>query len=174
MHDLVGARYRIARAPPRDPPSMLEQALALVVRQLIRAQSGADASAKRRGCLQLPSLKKRGIEGRSPPFSAVRVRRESPSNSPCSKGEDQKPKPAATPGNASDFPPLKKGDRGGIVCFCPPRPSQPLAAANASVSAGTTSCRSPTTPYLATLKIGAEGSLLIATMQFEPFMPTRC
>ncbi len=51
---------------------------------------------------------------------------------------------------------------------------QPLAVLTASVSFGTTSKRSPTTPRFATSKIGASGSLLIAMMKFDDFMPTRC
>lgn len=50
----------------------------------------------------------------------------------------------------------------------------PFASLTASVSAGTTSKRSATTPTSATSKMGASGSLLMATMKFEPFIPTRC
>ena len=45
---------------------------------------------------------------------------------------------------------------------------------NAATSAGTTSNRSPTMPKSATSKIGASGSLLIATITCDPFIPTRC
>jgi len=51
---------------------------------------------------------------------------------------------------------------------------QPLAVFTASVSFGTISNRSPTTPSWATSKIGASASLLMAMMKFEPFIPTRC
>jgi hypothetical protein len=44
----------------------------------------------------------------------------------------------------------------------------------ASIRAGNTLCTSPTMPRSATEKIGASRSLLMATMFFEPFMPTRC
>jgi len=47
-------------------------------------------------------------------------------------------------------------------------------AFTASVSAGTTSKASPTTPKSATLKMGASGSLLIATMQRDDDIPARC
>ena len=43
-----------------------------------------------------------------------------------------------------------------------------------SVSFGTISCRSPTTPRSQNSKIGAFGSLLIATIVPEPCMPTLC
>ena len=43
-----------------------------------------------------------------------------------------------------------------------------------SVSAGTTVNRSPTTPKSAKEKIGASGSLLMATMYCEVCMPARC
>ena len=43
-----------------------------------------------------------------------------------------------------------------------------------SVSFGTISCRSPTTPRSQNSKIGAFGSLLIATTVPEPCMPTLC
>src|SRR5206468_6195542 len=43
-----------------------------------------------------------------------------------------------------------------------------------SVSLGTISCRSPTTPRSQNSKIGAFGSLLIATTVPEPCMPTLC
>ncbi len=43
-----------------------------------------------------------------------------------------------------------------------------------SVSFGTISCTSPTTPRSLNSKIGAFGSLLIATITFELCMPTLC
>src|SRR5205085_1124883 len=43
-----------------------------------------------------------------------------------------------------------------------------------SVSFGTIWCRSPTTPRSENSKIGAFGSLLIATITFELCMPTLC
>ena len=49
-----------------------------------------------------------------------------------------------------------------------------LRARTSSVSFGTISCRSPTTPRSENSKIGAFGSLLIATITFEPCMPTLC
>ena len=52
--------------------------------------------------------------------------------------------------------------------------AQPFALFTAAVSLGTISNRSPTTPRSATSKIGASGSLLIAMMKFDVFMPTRC
>ena len=45
---------------------------------------------------------------------------------------------------------------------------------NASMSAGITLWTSPTIPRSATAKIGASGSLLMAMMFFDPFIPTRC
>ena len=47
-------------------------------------------------------------------------------------------------------------------------------ARSASVSFGRIWCRSPTTPKSANSKIGAFGSLLIATIVFELCMPTLC
>ena len=47
-------------------------------------------------------------------------------------------------------------------------------ALRASIRAGRTLCTSPTMPRSATPKIGASWSLLMATMFFEPFMPTMC
>lgn len=44
----------------------------------------------------------------------------------------------------------------------------------ASMRAGITLWTSPTMPRSATAKIGASGSLLMAMMFLEPFMPTRC
>ena len=59
-----------------------------------------------------------------------------------------------------------------------PDPAAPGAdqprAFSASISFGTTLWTSPTTPRSATEKIGASRSLLMATMFFEPFIPTRC
>ena len=52
--------------------------------------------------------------------------------------------------------------------------AQPLRAVICSVAAGTTVFRSPTTPKSASSKIGASGSLLMATMVFEVCMPARC
>ena len=49
-----------------------------------------------------------------------------------------------------------------------------VRARTSSVSFGTISCRSPTTPRSENSKIGAFGSLLIATITFEPCMPTLC
>ena len=45
---------------------------------------------------------------------------------------------------------------------------------SASMRAGITLWTSPTIPRSATAKIGASGSLLMAMMFLEPFMPTRC
>ena len=45
---------------------------------------------------------------------------------------------------------------------------------NSLVSAGTISKMSPTMPYVATLKMGASGSLLIARMTFDDCIPMRC
>src|SRR5215203_1089620 len=50
----------------------------------------------------------------------------------------------------------------------------PLRARTSSVSFGTISCRSPTTPRSLNSKMGAFGSLLIATMTPEPCIPTLC
>src|SRR5205823_9225572 len=47
-------------------------------------------------------------------------------------------------------------------------------ARTSSVSFGTISCKSPTTPRSENSKIGAFASLLIATITFEPCMPTLC
>jgi hypothetical protein len=47
-------------------------------------------------------------------------------------------------------------------------------ARTSSVSFGTTACRSPTTQRSAKSKIGAFGSLLIATIVPEPCIPTLC
>lgn len=44
----------------------------------------------------------------------------------------------------------------------------------ASIRAGITLCTSPTIPRSATEKIGASGSLLMAIMVDESFMPTKC
>src|SRR6266542_2796731 len=51
---------------------------------------------------------------------------------------------------------------------------QLLRARTSSVSLGTISCRSPTTPKSQNSKMGALGSLLIATITPEPCMPTLC
>lgn len=45
---------------------------------------------------------------------------------------------------------------------------------NFSVSSGTALNKSATRPWSATWKIGASGSLFIATMVFESFMPAKC
>jgi hypothetical protein len=45
---------------------------------------------------------------------------------------------------------------------------------SAVIIAGTISNRSPTMPKSATSKIGASGSLLMATIVLAPFIPTRC
>ena len=51
---------------------------------------------------------------------------------------------------------------------------QPLWAWIFSVAAGSTECRSPTTPKSTSSKIGASGSLLTATIVLEVCMPARC
>src|SRR5215203_27565 len=51
---------------------------------------------------------------------------------------------------------------------------EPLRARINSVSFGTISCRSPTTPRSLNSKIGAFASLLIATITPAPCMPTLC
>ena len=45
---------------------------------------------------------------------------------------------------------------------------------NSWASMGTTVKRSPTTPKLAILKMGASGSLLMATMMSDVFIPAWC
>jgi hypothetical protein len=45
---------------------------------------------------------------------------------------------------------------------------------NAAASSGTIFNASPTTPYFAILKIGASGSLLIATIMSDELMPAMC
>ena len=45
---------------------------------------------------------------------------------------------------------------------------------NSAVSAGNTLNKSPTTPYRASLKIGASASLLIATIVFADRIPAWC
>ena len=59
--------------------------------------------------------------------------------------------------------------QGGEVFTLPPWPPSPPRSAPAAPRGGRRRCRSA-----ATLKIGAPGSLLIATMVDEAFMPTRC
>src|SRR5439155_9194102 len=55
------------------------------------------------------------------------------------------------------------------------RPHYPaFLARTSSASLGTTWCKSPTTPRSENSKIGAFASLLIATITFEPCMPTLC
>ena len=49
-----------------------------------------------------------------------------------------------------------------------------VRARTSSTSFGTISCRSPTTPRSENSKIGAFASLLIATITFEPCIPTLC
>ena len=44
----------------------------------------------------------------------------------------------------------------------------------ASVSAGTITNKSPTTPYRACVKIGASASLLMATISLAFLIPTKC
>src|SRR3954452_12656351 len=51
---------------------------------------------------------------------------------------------------------------------------QPLRLVISSVSCGATWNRSPTTPKSAISKIGASGSLLIATIVLDVCMPARC
>ena len=53
-------------------------------------------------------------------------------------------------------------------------PYFPNAARKALVNMGTISSASPTIPYVATLKIGAEASRLMATMMSADDMPARC
>src|SRR5690606_37442054 len=52
--------------------------------------------------------------------------------------------------------------------------ASPLRFFTSSIIAGTISAQSPTTPYWATLKMGAFGSLLIATMPSQFHIPTTC
>src|SRR3954454_13765617 len=60
---------------------------------------------------------------------------------------------------------LKEGRRSSGAYF---------RAVMSSVAAGTTVFRSPMTPKSASSKIGASGSLLMATMVFDVCMPARC
>ena len=54
------------------------------------------------------------------------------------------------------------------------RAGQPLRLVTFSAAAGSTVCRSPTTPKSTSSKIGASSSLLTATIVFEVCMPARC
>ena len=65
------------------------------------------------------------------------------------------------------------GPNGGAKSIGRATAPQPRARTS-SVSFGTISCRSPTTPTSQKSKIGAFGSLLIATMVPDPCMPTLC
>ena len=56
----------------------------------------------------------------------------------------------------------------------PPPRRQPLRWLICSVAAGSTVCRSPTTPKSTSSKIGASSSLLTATIVLEVCMPARC
>src|SRR6266511_6817 len=58
--------------------------------------------------------------------------------------------------------------------ICGPDCHPPRFAFTSSVSLGTISCTSPTTPRSEYSKIGAFGSLLMATIVPEPCMPTLC
>src|SRR6185437_15887548 len=76
---------------------------------------------------------------------------------------------------------LRRIARRGDVVRCPKRRRklcrlghEPLRCLTSSVSFGTTSCTSPTTPRSENSKIGAFVSLLIATITPELCIPTLC
>ena len=50
----------------------------------------------------------------------------------------------------------------------------PSGGVISSLMAGTTSCRSPITAYVARVTIGASGSVLIARMCFADEQPAQC
>lgn len=92
-----------------------------------------------------------------------------------SSGGRSGPRPLPTPpagGQARKEPPARlpralcSGSPGSRFLY-----SRFLSSAD---SAGTTLNKSPTTPYCASLKIGASGSLLIATMTLAVRIPARC
>src|SRR3954453_18433505 len=91
--------------------------------------------------------------------------------------------PSGTGGRHPSCPPpdggsRRRGPTAGVACAgrtpCEEGWSFYLRAVICSVAAGTTVFRSPTTPKSASSKIGASGSLLMATMVFEVCMPARC
>lgn len=69
---------------------------------------------------------------------------------------------------------FRQGGLGGRLGAETTAAAQPLRAFSSSMSLGSTLSVSPTMPRSASLKIGASGSLLIATMFLAPFMPTVC
>ncbi len=91
----------------------------------------------------------------------------------------QRPSHGATPlhsgrrddQDATALPRDEATGRGGRVVRAA---GQPLRLPISSVSCGATSNRSPTTPKSASSKIGASGSLLMATIVLDVCMPARC
>ena len=81
-------------------------------------------------------------------------------------------RPAGPSRHASSADP--GGDRRSTYALGRRPGAQPLRAVICSVAAGTTVFRSPTIPKSASSKIGASGSLLMATIVFEVCMPARC
>ena len=149
-------------------------------------------------------VRRRDRRSRSPPRRSWAAARRIPRRSPRASGParcrleelalaDDLRELACRP--ARSRCPLARGRRGGPPAGsrCGARPGArpaPAAAATAdgeqrgaqrpvrrrtsSVSAGSTWKRSPTTPRSASLRIGASGSFVMATMRREPFMPTAC
>lgn len=74
--------------------------------------------------------------------------------------------------NAIDYSSFQLGGPGCLLAYI--LVYLPSFFLNDSVSAGTIWNRSPTTPYRATLKIGASASLLIATTVFAARIPAKC
>ena len=92
---------------------------------------------------------------------------------PAADDERRRPR-SARRADRSARRPRRSAPNGGAksigLATAPPSPR----ARTSSVSFGTIWCRSPTTPMSQKSKIGAFGSLLIATIVPEPCIPTLC
>jgi len=185
-------RFRASQAPRLAtgvvlalPPFSLMNAIRrgmVALRRPRRRASGQPAMIVRGLAVQrFRSSSQRRLGRRAPPPERRRVALARPRGS-RSKRRVSTSKPRrfevagpgiAHPGRRTPWLERQPGRLRGETPFaCGDQP--PFAALTALVSAGTISNRSATTPMSATSKIGASGSLLMAMMKFEPFMPTRC
>ncbi len=97
-------------------------------------------------------------------------------------GRRQRGQDVLRPHRLEDARGIGEAERGRLACQVvepgldhdAPPGQAPLRDLTSSINAGRNCKASATTPRSASRKIGASGSLLIATMRFAPFMPTTC
>ena len=187
--------HRRRRRDPHRPAALREQVDGLAVhlavgRHVLHRQAVAEETPERarlddgpeRRCEPGPFPFSTTATGTSPSRSAVSGRLFEQLAEPDRAGEPGRP---GADDEDADLDPLRhriggRGDHLGrrerrrVVRRADAALAHPRRAWTSSVSFGTIACRSPTTPRSANSKMGAFGSLLIATIVFELCIPTLC